>query len=92
VSAAGVLSSEDVARLNAVFRKAVRWGITDNLYNISNFNDNIQTRLFKHIVNDSDHLLHDLLPERKNTGHILRQRGHKFQLPIGLTSMFNRSF
>jgi hypothetical protein len=66
-SFAGFLSSGDIARLNAVFRKAVRWGIIDNLCNISNFINNTQSLPFKQIVNNSDHWLHHLLPERKIT-------------------------
>ena len=53
-----VVWRSDIAHLNAVFRKAVRWGIIDNLYDISNFVNNTQTRLFKQIVNNSDHCLH----------------------------------
>ena len=89
---AGFLSSGDIARLNAAFRKAVRWGIIDNLYDISNFINNTKTRLLKQIVNNSDHCLHHLLPERKATGYDLRKRGHKFELPIVLTSLFKKSF
>jgi hypothetical protein len=40
VSFVDIFSSGDIARLNAVFREAVRRGIIDNLCDISNFINN----------------------------------------------------
>jgi ribonuclease P/MRP protein subunit RPP40 len=62
---AGFLSCGDIARLNAVFRKAVRWDSTDCLLNISDLIENSQTQLFKQVVNNFDHCLHQLLPEKR---------------------------
>jgi hypothetical protein len=72
-SFAGFLSSGDSARLNAVFRTSIRWGIIDNLCDISNFIKNLRTRLIEQVVNNSEHCLHHLLTERKVTGYNLRQ-------------------
>ena len=92
----GQLKTGDIARLNAVFRKAVRLGallITCVTFQISS-TINTQTRLLKQIFSNSDHCLgclHHLLPERKFTGYSLRKRGYEFQLSIVSTSLFKKS-
>lgn len=46
--------------------------------------------LFNKIVNDPDHVLYDLLPEKRH--RVLRERGHPFTLPKVKTERFKRSF
>jgi hypothetical protein len=82
------LSSGDIAHLNAVFQNAVPWGITDSLYDISDFVTNTQTSLFMQIVSNSVHCLHHLLLERKDTCYSSRKREHEFQLLTVSTSLF----
>jgi hypothetical protein len=41
---AGFLSCADIARFNALFRKSVRWGILDGLFNFDELHDHLVLR------------------------------------------------
>ena len=48
-------------------------------YKISHLVEERDKSLFAKIVNDSDHILYDMLPEKKS--RFLREREHSFILP-----------
>src|SRR6218665_4108415 len=41
----------------------------------------MQTRYFRAITTDPSHVLRQLLPKSKHTGHLLRPRAHDYELP-----------
>ena len=55
---AGFLSCADIARFNAVFRKSVRWGILDRLFDFDELTAVTQNRLFKRFSFNLNHCLH----------------------------------
>ena len=59
-------------------------------YKITHLVEGRDKSLFAKIVNDSDHILYDLLPEKKS--RFLREREHSFILPKIKTERFKRSF
>ena len=75
INSFGVLTDLDTPRKSIKYRTWLRKGIS----------------LFAKIVNsDSDHILYDLLPEKKS--RYLRERKHSFILPKIRTERFKRPF
>jgi hypothetical protein len=60
---AGYSSCADIARFNALFRKSVRWGIIDRLFDFDELIAAAENRLFKRFSVNLNHCLHQLLPE-----------------------------
>jgi hypothetical protein len=89
---AGFLSCCDIARFNAVFRKAVRWGILENRFCFEEQVARAQNRLFKQIKSKPEHCLYQLLPKERKSNYQLRQRGHKYSLPNVSKVLFKKSF
>ena len=89
---AGFLSCADIARFNALFRKSVRWGILDRLFNFDELIAVAENRLFKRFSVDLNHCLHQLLPVERNTSYMLRKRGHNFSLPVFMKTLFRKSY
>lgn len=89
---AGFLSCADIARFNALFRKSVRWGILDRLFNFDELIAVAENRLFKRFSVNLNHCLHQLLPEERNTSYMLRKRGHNFLLPVVMKTLFRKSY
>ena len=88
----GFLSGADIARFNSVFRKSVRWGIIDRMFDFDELSISSQDQLFKRFGTNFNHCLHQLLPELRNTCYMLRQRGHSFSLPVVSRTLFKKSF
>ena len=88
----GFLSGADIARFNSVFRKSVRWGIIDRMFDFDELSISSQDQLFKRFSTNFNHCLHQLLPELRNTCYMLRQRGHSFSLPVVSRTLFKKSF
>ena len=68
--------------LESVFRKSVRWGIIDRMFDFDELSISSQDQLFKRFSTNFNHCLHQLLPELRSSGYMLRQRGHSFSLPV----------
>jgi hypothetical protein len=57
------LSCADIARFNALFRKPVRWGNLDRLFDFGELIAAAEHRLFKLFSFNVNHCLHQSLPE-----------------------------
>ena len=88
----GFLSGADIARFNSVFRKSVRWGNIDRMFDFDELSISSQDQLFKCFSSNVNHCLHQLLPELRSSGYMLRQRGHRFSLPVVSRTLFKKSF
>ena len=72
----------DLARLDAIERKARRWRFyTDQNATITSILDKADVILFRKTLANSDHVLHHQLPPSRATGYGLRPRGHEHVLP-----------
>ena len=89
----GFLNCDEVGQLEAIVSKAQRWGIyskqADSLAYITLKADE---KLFASILNNSDHVLHSLLPPIKRHNHNLRQRPHNRNLPTLTVSYTKNNF
>ena len=88
----GFLNSCDIDRINAVFRKAKRWGLTDSVYNVEDIIDITQYKLFKCITYNNNHCLYHLLPGKRLDDYDFRARGHAYALPECKASLSKCSF
>ena len=77
-------------RIDKFFRLAHRYGYVSKEYKMSELIEEQDKTLFHKIMNDPDHALYDLLPEKRH--RVLRERGHPFTLPKVKTERFKRSF
>ena len=88
----GLMKRCDEGRINGMFKKAYRWGLTTKLYKFEEMVDVADKRLFR-AIQTSDHCLNLLLPGKRNVyASKLRSRGHKFRLPVMHTEMHKKSF
>jgi hypothetical protein len=88
----GFLNTCDIDRMNAVFRKAKRWGITECAYYVEDFIETAQLKLFKRINCNNNHCLYQLLPNKRDCNYNLRIRGHEYELPENKTTLTKRAF
>jgi hypothetical protein len=88
----GFLNTCDIDRVNAVFRKAKRWGITQYIYYVEDFIEIAQIKLFKCIISNDTHCLYQLLPNKRDCNYDLRTRGHEYKLPDNKTSLTRRAY
>jgi len=58
----GFLSNELIAKLDAFFKKAFRWGYSCDLRRLSVLLHEADEHLFHKMVNNKDHCIHQLLP------------------------------
>jgi hypothetical protein len=76
----GFLTDECIGRINAVFKRAKRYGFTDTIYDVTGLREYADKHLFDQIQSDS-HCLHHILPPHKPDVTYLRARGHDNVLP-----------
>ena len=89
---AGLLSTADINRVNAVFLKARKWGLTRIVPEANDLIDKADKKLFR-VVLDPAHCRHSLLPLIRDThGRSLRKRGHNLTLPLVRTELHKESF
>jgi hypothetical protein len=88
----GFLNTCDIDRVNAVFRKAKRWGITECIYYVEDFIEIAQLKLFKRMICNNTHCLYQLLPNKRDCNYDLRTRGHEYELPENKTSLTKRAY
>ena len=60
------IQNKYLQRIDKFFRRAYKFGYTLKEYKISHLVEERDKSLFAKIVNDSDHILYDLLPEKKS--------------------------
>ena len=73
----GFCTAADRDRLEAVIRRGIRSGLcsTDQL-SVRELIHDADDSLFSQLIHNENHVLHQLLPERRNTGYDLRSRHH----------------
>jgi len=67
----GHLLQADVGRINALFRKAHRWQLTDPTFTVEELGADADIKLFKAIVGNPAHHLYQLLPAHRPTQYSL---------------------
>lgn len=87
----GFLTEVYKSRINAVFKRAKRFGFTDILYDVNGLREYADQCLFNQIQSDF-HCLHHTLPPIKPDGAYLRARGHDYILPKCYSSLYRTSF
>ena len=78
------------AAYHKFFKRAFRFGYTNNLYAIAEVIRNRDCKLWNTITDTPSHPLYQLLPPKKQ--RFLRNRGHYFTLPAVKTEHFKMSF
>ena len=88
----GMITVDDINRINAVFCKAKKCGLTNTVPSVEKLCENADRKLFKAMM-WSHHCLHTVLPPVQSTsGRNMVKRGHNFQLPIAKTKLLKNSF
>ena len=79
----GYLTSLHINRINSMFRKALRWGLTHQIYTIESLSVIAERKLFSRIKYNPTHCLGPLLPAGRSQTVMsrLRKRGHNFEMP-----------
>ena len=77
-------------QIDQFFRRARRYGYTTKEYEMSSLIEEKDRALFRKITKDTEHVLHDLLPEMKH--RTLRTENHNYILPQIKTERFKRCF
>ena len=89
----GFASADDQNRLEAFLRRSVKLGYRgSSMPTFASLCDEADERLFYQVTNDTRHLLHPLLPPRRNRHYSLRQRMHDFELPDRTLELKNKNF
>jgi len=89
----GFCTAADRDRLEAVIRRGIRSGLcsTDQL-TVRELIYDADDALFSQVTNNENHILHQLLPVRRNTGYDLRSRHHDRLLPHKSNSTLESDF
>ena len=88
----GFLSQRDIYRINAMFRKARRWGITVDEFDMDLLSTISDSGLFKKIGNEN-HCLHQLLPKvHEVPSYNLRPKPTVYNLPCPKIKKLLNSF
>ena len=74
------------------FANRLDGGILEHLFDFDELIAAAENRLFKRFCFNLNHCLHQLLPEKRNTGYMLRKRGHNFLLPVVMKALFKKSY
>lgn len=89
----GFISAHDLSRINKLFKKANKWGLTSKSYDFTKLASEQDKKLFESIKKNSDHCLNQLLTTKQSTYlNKLRRRGHRYSLPIIRTDLHKKSF
>ena len=77
------LTADMINNINAIFHKAKRWNLTNNVYTIEDIADEMQSKLFQ-MSKRPNHCLNHLYAEKTHDHNrmTLRPRGHDFKLPL----------
>ena len=76
----GFASADDQNRLEAFLRRSTKFGYRGNSTSttFASLCDETDERLFNRVTCNTSHLLHPLLPPRRNRHYSFRQRTHDF--------------
>lgn len=84
------LQKKYLERIDKFFKCAYRYGYLLEKYTMSELIETRDRILFNRILNNPEHVLYELLPEKRQK--VLRKREHPFILPKVRTERFKRSF
>ena len=87
----GFLNPEQIGRINALFLRARKYRLTDNVYDFVGLLQHLDYKLFKSMQSDV-HCLNLILPPKKFDNPRLRSRGHNYCLPKCLFELYKKSF
>jgi hypothetical protein len=85
------LNVDQIGRINAILKRAWRYHLTGDIYDVVGLLDYVDSRLFKSVQNEH-HCLNHLLPPIKPDGVNLRSRGHRFVLPRCKFEFYRKSY
>jgi len=89
----GFLSNELIAKIDAFFKKkAVSWGYSCELKSLSGLLHEADAQLFRKMVNNKEHCIHQLLPPGKILPMKFRASNRIFALPLCHFNVYERSF
>ena len=89
----GFTSAADRDRLEAFLRRSATLGYRSTTApTLSAICSEADDKLFEKITSNSSHLLHHLLPPRRDTQYSLRPRAHHFTLPTRTTSLKDKNY
>ena len=87
----GFLNSEQIGRINALFRRAVKYRFTENTYDFVGILLHTDSAMFR-AMQCENHCLNSYLPAIKPASERLRNRRHNFVLPVCRYQVFRNSF
>ena len=88
----GRTDDELIAKFDAFFKKAVNWGYSCELKRLSGLLHEADAQLFRKVVNNKEHCIHQLLPPEKILPMKLRASNCIFALPRCQFNLYKRSF
>ena len=89
----GFASLQDTNRIAAFMKKSTRAGFyAETAPTFENICVKSDSRLFRSIINNSNHVLYNLLPPKTPVHYNLRQRLHKFVLPVRTSCINDKNF
>ena len=88
----GSLNQSDINRLDAILRKAKRWGLTNMTETFDDLSDNADAKLFRSLQLNSEQCLVQLLPDlNKKDRYTLRHKS-KYDIPLIKNEKLSNSF
>ena len=89
----GFITAEEKSKLQSVLTKASHCGFLPfGFVSLDELFKSADHTLFTAAANNSEHVLHRLLPARKETGYNLRKRTHGFILPEAQSCYLRKNF
>jgi hypothetical protein len=89
----GFASQENRARLDCFLRRATKMGYyPPDSPNVTDILGKADDALFKAITQNSNHVLHQFLPDKTTHSYSLRNRPHNFSIPIKTSSREEKNF
>jgi len=88
----GFASADDKQRWNAFIRRSIRQGYCSPDINLADIIDTAHDKLFHQVLNDPNHVLAHLLPNRTSSQYSLMTRQHDQQLIPKMSKIFDNNF
>ena len=88
----GYLTRDSINRLNALFKKALRWHLPGDSHNTDELLRQCDSRLVNQCFNSSHCLNHIFTPVNRSSTLHLRERGHPFELLRYTYNLTRKSF
>lgn len=87
----GYLRASDIQRINSIFKKSLRYGYCKEGCTFEEHLAKCDAKLFAKLQNPN-HCLNHLLPNKRSNLRSLRKKGHPYILPVCTTVLFKRSY